>query len=258
MGAKRQATIPRQIVDELLAAAGDDLVLIGGQSLATWMGRYGVAMPGGFDFVSRDVDFLAASRGDKASVKRLARALGGRAAFPPERAAFTSLIGQAIRELSEDEVFNVDVLHAMWGAETDQVRNRAQHVRDGELEYRVLHPLDVLKSRLDNLHGLKEKQNDLGKAQLVAAIDVARAYLREQAALEPREAKRPVTLRYVGFIQNLAMTAAGKKVATRHGIHVADAIEPDAVRSKEFREKTLPRLVPLMSPARRREISRHA
>jgi hypothetical protein len=253
--AKKQRVIPQDVLDELLAAAGEHLVLIGGQSLATWMGRYRLSMPGGFEFVSRDVDFLAASRADKASVRRLAKALGGHAAFPSERAAFTSLIGQAIRELSDDEVFNVDVLHRMWGAESEEVRARALRVEDGELEYRVMHPLDVLKSRLDNLHGLAEKQNDLGKAQLVAAIEVTRAFLREQAALEPREAKRPATLRYAGFIATLASSDAGKKVAKKYGLHVADAIEPDAVRTKEFREKMLPRLVPLMSPARRKEIS---
>lgn len=258
MTAKRQAIIPTELVDELLAAAGDDLVLIGGQSLATWMGRYGVSMPGGFEYVSKDVDFLTTSRADKASVKRLARALGGRAAFPHERAAFTSLVGQAIRDLSEDEVFNVDVLYTMWGADSKQVRSRALRVEEDELTYRVLHPLDVLKSRLDNLHGLAEKQNDLGKAQLGAAIDVARAFLREAASLEPREARRPATLRYVGFIQSLATGPAGKKVASKYGIHVADAVEPDAVRTKEFREKMLPRLLPLMSPARRKEISGRA
>ena len=255
---KQQRVVPQDVLDGLLAVAGDDLVLIGGQSLATWMGRYGIAMPGGFEFVSRDVDFLAASRADKASVRRLAKALGGRAAFPPERAAFTSLIGQAIRELSDDEVFNVDVLHRMWGAESDDVRARALHVEDGELEYVVLHPLDVLKSRLDNLHGLAEKQNDLGKAQLTAAMEVTRAFLREQAALEPKEAKRPTTLRYLGFIGKLATGDAGMKVAKRYGLHVADAIEPDAVRTREFREKMLPRLVRLMSPARRKEISASA
>lgn len=255
MATKRQRVIPRDVLEQLLAAAGEDLVVIGGQSLAIWMDRYDIAMPHGFEYVSRDLDFLAASRSDKASVRRLASAFGGTTAFPPERAAFTSLIGQAIREVSDDEVFNVDVLYKMWGAESNGVRARAPTLTRGTVVVRVLHPLDVLKSRLDNLYGLKEKQNDLGKAQLTAAIEVARAYLREQASLEPREVKRPVTLRYVGFIESLATADAGKKVASRYGIHVADAIEPEAVRSKVFHEKMLPRLLRMMSPARRTELS---
>ena len=252
---KQQAVVPPDVVGKLLAAAGPGLVLVGGQSLAVWMARYGVRMPGGFEYVSKDVDFLAESAADSESVLRLARVLGGRSAFPRRRAALTSLVGQAILDISDTEVFNVDVLHTMWGASREDVRARALSIRDGGLEYRVLHPLDVLKSRLDNLYGLPSKQTPLGKAQLIAGIEVAQAFLRETAALEPKEARRPATLRYVGFIEKLATDDAGKKVAMRYGIHVADAIEPDAVRNKEFREKRLPQLVRLMSPSRRKEIS---
>jgi hypothetical protein len=251
---KRQVVIPPDVLDALLAAGGDDLVVIGGQSLALWMDRYRVAMPGGHGYVSTDLDFLAASSADRESVQRLARAFGGRASFPLQRAALTSLVGQAVRDLSDEEVYNVDVLHKMWGA-NDDVRARAIALPRGSTTVRVLHPLDVLKSRLDNLYGLKEKQTELGKAQLVAAIAVAQAFLREAAQLEPREARRPATLRYVGFIEKLATDDAGKKVAKRYDIHVADAIEPAAVRTKEFREKMLPRLFRLMSPPRRKEIS---
>lgn len=251
---QQQAIIPPKIVAHLLRAAGPELVLIGGQSLALWMGHYDVGMPGGFGYVSKDVDFLARSAADRESVRLLADALGGHAEFPLPRAALTSLVGQAIRPVSESEVFNVDVLHKMWGAK-DDVRERALPIRMRDVECRVLHPLDVLKSRLDNLYGLKEKQTELGKAQLVAAIGVVQAFLREAASLEPREARRPATLRYVGFVEKLATDDAGKKVAKRYEIHVADAIEPEAIRSKEFREKMLPRLARLMSPARRKEIS---
>lgn len=251
---REQAIIPPKIVEHLLRAADPELILIGGQSLALWMGRYDVGMPGGFSYVSKDVDFLARSAADRESVRRLADALNGQAEFPLPRAALTSLVGQAIKRVSDLEVFNVDVLHRMWGAK-DGVRDRALPIGVEGVDCRVLHPLDVFKSRLDNLYGLKEKQTELGKAQLVAAIAVTQAFLRDAARLEPKEARRPATLRYAGFIEKLATDDAGKKVVKRYGIHVADAIEPDAVRTKEFREKMLPRLVPLMSPARRKEIS---
>lgn len=255
MSAKRQAVIPKDVVATLLAAAGEDLVLVGGQALSLWMDRYGVEMPKAFSFVSRDVDFLAPSAADAESVRRLARTLGGRTVFPLKRAALTSLVGQAVKEVSEEEVYNVDVLHKMWGAKSD-VRDRAVLSGEAPSRFRVLHPLDVLKSRLDNLYGLKEKQNELGMAQLRAAIEVAQAFQREAAATEKAaSAKRPTTLRYVGFIEKLATDDAGKKVASRYGIHVADAIEPAAVPTRDFREKRLPQLGKLMSPARRRELS---
>ena len=251
---KRQAVIPKHVVEKLVLAAGPRLVLVGGQALAFWMDRFGITMPGGFEYVSKDIDFLAESAADSEAVRRLATALGGRSVFPRRRAALTALVGQAILDVSEEEVFNVDVLHKMWGAD-DSVRSRAVlagDVRDG---YRVLHPLDLLKSRLDNLYGLKEKQNDLGKAQLHAGIEVAQAFQRQAAATERRpKDKRPTTLRYVGFIEHLATGDAGKKVASRHRIHVADAIEPEAVPSRIFHDKKLPQLARLMSDARRRAL----
>ena len=80
-----------------------------------------------------------------------------------------------------------------------------------------MHPLDLLKSRLDNLHQLPEKQTDIGRAEL---------------------------------------GDAGRKVADRHGLHVADAIVPELVASTEFHQKKLPQLTTLMSPARKMAVER--
>lgn len=252
--AKRQAIVPEDVVDKLLGAASTRLVLVGGQALKVWMDRYRVAMPGGFTYVSRDVDFLAESARDTDDVRRLARALGGHTVFPRRRAALTALVGQVVLDRPDGEVFNVDVLHRVYGTDAD-IRSRAVEIREPRMTYRVMHPLDVLKSRVDNLYGLAEKQNELGSAQLVAAVAVARAFLCEAATLEhERTDRRPITLRYVGFIEEVATGDAGKKVARRYGIHVADAVEPDAVPSREFREKKLPQLARLMSNARRSEL----
>jgi hypothetical protein len=251
---QREAIVPAGVVEALLGAAGDRLVLVGGQALKVWMDRYGVTMPARVSYVSRDVDFLAESASDTGAVRRLARALGGRTVFPRRRAALTALVGQAVKSISDHEVLNVDVLHRVFGADK-RLRTRAVTIRLSKVELRVMHPLDVLKSRLDNLHGLREKQNELGEAQLRAAIEVARAFQREAAAVEntPRS-RRPTTLRYASFVERLAISDAGRKVAARHGIHVADAVEPSAVPHDGFREKTLPRLARRMSSARRREL----
>jgi hypothetical protein len=255
MTAPREAIIPRQVVDDLLAAATTELVLVGGQSLKAWMERYDVTMPAEMAYVSRDVDFLASSPQDSDSVRRLARALGGEAQFPRRRAALTAIIGQAAKKVGDDEVYNVDVLHTVFGADREALRARAVEFHERGLTYLVMHPLDVLKSRVDNLYALPEKQNELGRAQLIAGIEVARAFLREADQLENKAgARRPATLKYVAFIEKLATEDSGKKVARRYRIHVADAVEPQAVPSRDFRTKSLPRLLKLMSPRRRREL----
>jgi len=99
-----------------------------------------------------------------------------------------------------------------------------------------------------------QKRTELGKAQLASAIDVARAFQREAADTYDVSPRRPVTLRYASFSERLAFGSAGKKVAVRYGLHVAEAIEPGAISSHEFREKKLAKLAPLMSDARRREL----
>jgi hypothetical protein len=198
---------------------GTDLIVVGGQALAYWMDHYSVSMPANFSYVSHDLDLLARSAAASDDVRRIARAIGGRSVLPQRRAALTALVGQAVKEISAEEFYNVDVLHTVYGAEGD-IRGRAVEVEAREgLRFRVMHPLDVLKSRLDNLYGLREKQNDLGHAQLAAAIEVARAFLRDAEAGRPR-------LRYLKVIRKLARSDAGKKVAARYGIRVADLLNP--------------------------------
>jgi hypothetical protein len=61
----------------------------------------------------------------------------------------------------------------------------------------------------------------------------------------------------LGRIEALALSAAGRKVATRHGVHVADAVDPAPVAtSKPFINKKLPQLLQLMSVSRRAELER--
>ena len=251
----REAQTLPEVVQRLLAAAGPHLILVGGQALAFWMSRYDVSAPEAFAFVSRDMDFLTRSAGDKEEVIRLAKILGGRAVIPHER-ALTALVGQAVRPLDDAQYINVDVVFKIYGANAELVRKAAVDVNDADLMFRVMHPMDVLKSRLDNLHGLKEKQTALGQAQLEAAIRVAQRFQRSIAdELRPSAGARSPALRFARFIESLALSDAGRKVAERNRIFVADAIEPAAMDDVGFREKKLPQLLGMMSPQRRDELA---
>jgi hypothetical protein len=249
---KTEAVTPPETIQKLLGAGGDDLVLVGGQALAFWVDQYRLShhdpkLPA----ISNDVDFLSRSAGDKDVVSKLADAISGEAVFPSKR-ALTALVGQAIIDISDDEYINVDVIHKLIGLNGDTVRKRAVRVASGKgrSTFLVMHPLDVLHSRLANLHQLPDKQNDKGRMQLALAIDVGREFLRSAAKeAKPGEtaAGRSPLQGYVSAIERMATDDAGRKVAKRHGLHVADAIDPHLIPPGPFWTKRWPGLQKLMS-----------
>ncbi len=242
-----EAVTPPEIVHTLLSNSEND-ILVGGQALAYWAERYRLEIPTQFAAISADVDFLTASAAEWASVHRYARALEGEAYFPDKR-AMTSLVGQAFREISEQEYLNVDVLWSLVGLDSAKVAERAASVTMDGVTFKVMHQLDVLKSRLVNLHKLRDKQNAKGEMQLRLAIGVAREFLREEAAefAETLASGRSPIQYLVSEIERLAVEDAGRNVAARHGIHVADAIDPSLIPAGPFWTKRWPALRELMS-----------
>lgn len=250
---KTEAVTPPDMVAKLLDAAGSDLVLVGGQALAFWADRFGLRVPRAGPAVTNDVDFLTPSAADKEVVERFANVLEGQALFPNIH-ALTALVGQAYRFVSDEQYVNVDVIFSVVGLDGDAVRNRAVTVEPGLVSrpFKVMHPLDVLLSRLVNLYKLQDKQNQKGCLQLGLAIDVAREFLRQQATSEPaREiaAGRSPIQAYVTTIEHMALQDAGRKVAKRFGLHVADAIDPLLIPAGPFWSKRWPTLKTLMSQA---------
>jgi len=247
-----EAQTPQGIFLKLIEVAGED-ILIGGQALALWIEHYEIAVPEGVAAVSRDIDFLTDSPNSRESVERYAVALRGKTFFPSRR-AMTSLVGQAFLLLPDDEYINVDVLWRLVGLTAEQVRSRAVTAERADVSFRVMHELHVLHSRLINLHELKEKQNEKGQMQLRLAIDVAREFLRVEAAkysIEETGAGRSPLQPLFKEVTKLARDDAGRKVAQRHGIHVADAIDPSLIPAGPFWDRQWPQLAELMSPGYR-------
>lgn len=146
-----------------------------------------------------------------------------------------------------DEVINVDVIFKVFGAR-EGLRDRDVLAEVDGHAFKVMHQLDLLKSRLDNLYLLAEKQTSNGVMQLDRAVLVARAFLTDVAKQPAQDAKRPPVLMYIKLVEHLALSDAGRKVAERFGVHVADAIDPQWVHHALFHAQK-PQLRSLMSPA---------
>jgi hypothetical protein len=243
----REVGIQQRLLAHILSLAGERMVLVGGQALAFWAAYYAVPQPAAT--VTKDADFL----GTADDVRRIAGGLGGQARFPHDK-ALTALAGQVTRSLPGGDYVNIDVLHRLHGDVSVQAaRARAVQVESEAGRFTVLHPLDVLQGRLDNLHGLREKQDEHGAAQLALAIGITRAFLADEAARvapEGTRRKHALLLSHLKRIATMARSDAGRKVARRFALHVADGIDPSVVADlPAFRAKELPLLLPLLSEA---------
>jgi len=243
----------------LLAAAATekDLILVGGQALAFWMLHYGIQPDDGDQAITRDVDFFTPSAADRSAVKKFAHALGGTCYYPNER-TLTALVGQVIRRDSLDRYINVDVIFKTIGIPSAELQKYAIDVTIKDIGIiRVIDPITVLKSRVENLYRLNEKQNVMGIEQSKWAIRIVQRYMQSVRTLIKDnvevEARDPM-LKKVGRVLRIAESSAGKGVSVRFGIHAADAIEPGLVNNAAFHEKRLPQVLSLMSDQRRAEI----
>lgn len=262
MSGEGEAWMPAALVERVLRSASDDVVLVGGQSLAFWMSRYGIRDPGGRPAISRDVDFFTRDATNVAPLYRFAKAIGGQARIMPMR-AITALMGSAVAPAGEDRVHNVDLIHTVFGLDRDHVLANSMQVitRDGA-RFRVMHPLDVLQSRNINLHKLADKQDALGQLQFRLSIEVARVYLEQcmdelerDSSLEPAARERAI-LDPLQVVLSYASESAARKNATRYEIYLADAIPAWRIRSPAFWERQWPHLRQRMSPEHAAECER--
>jgi len=242
-----------ELLARILELAGTGMILVGGQALAFWAAYYDVPAPA--IAVTKDVDFV----GTRADVERLARGLGGKATFRRQR-DLTLLTGRIEKDLPGGDYINIDVLSRVYGdVSTESLGKRAIVAESPAGKFRIMHPLDVLQGRLENVHGLVEKQDEHGIAQLQLAVLMVREFLRDIASQEAphrNTVARPVTLRHLRRIESLALSDAGRKVAKRHKIHVADAVDPLPLLHIElFATKKLPQLLSLMSNERQAQVA---
>src|ERR1700735_1925778 len=179
MNTKRdiEAPLTPEDVRKILSICSPRGLLVGGQALAFWADHLRVERPASLvSGVTADADFI----GNSALAKDLARHLGWQLWIPALDDA-TPQTGKVTHRTKSGAVKQVDFLSGVIGLTTKDLVRRAIEMEMPDIGHlRVIHPIDVLDSRIQNLHLLPEKRTDAGIAQARLAVEVVRAFIRAE------------------------------------------------------------------------------
>lgn len=152
-------------------------------------------------------------------------------------AALTSLIAQLrIPVGGSGKVRNVDVLHLLYT--TGGLRKSREFTRrverdavlvelDSGVQLRVMHPLDVLESRVQNAVGLVDDKGEHVITQARWAIAVARSALLRVARSPTEDGER--IGRHVQRVFRLWKSPVGQRLWNEHRLCVLDALDVEAL-----------------------------
>ncbi len=148
--------------------------------------------------VSADADFIA----DGELARQLARTLGWNVWIPGiDDATFQT--GKVTNKLPDGSVKQVNFLASVAGLVTEDVRKRALEMEVPEIgRLRVMHPVDVFDSRIQNLALIPAKQTPAGVSQANLAIDVARAFIRAEIVERGERKALPLLERIAEFAKD--------------------------------------------------------
>lgn len=220
----REAPLTPHEVRTVLKICSPRGLLVGGQALAFWADHLLVAKPPELESgVTADADFI----GDSALAQHLGAVLGWKTWLPTLDDA-TPQTGKVTRRARGGGVKQVDFLAGVVGLTTKDIVRRAVEMdvpRIGRL--RVMHPIDVLDSRIQNLHALPDKRNAAGIAQARLSVEVGRAYIRREIAEHGERAG----LKLLERVADIAMDIAAVRVFLLYEIDPLRAVPLDDFRA---------------------------
>jgi len=206
-----EAPLTREEVRKILGICSPRGLLVGGQALAFWADHLQVEPPLSLSAgVTADADFI----GDSVLAQDLAKRLGWRIWIPALEDS-TPRTGKVTELTKSGAVKQVDFLSGVVGLTTKDLARRAIEMQLPEIgRLRVIHPLDVLDSRIQNLHVLPEKRTDAGIAQARLAVDVARAFIRQEIATRDER----VGLKHLERVAEIAADISAIRIFLLYGI----------------------------------------
>lgn len=247
-----EVALTREEVDEILFQCGTEALLVGGQALAVWAGYFRVRAVGELsEIITLDADFI----GNRRVAEKLRAALGWDIYFPTIDDS-TPQTAKVSTKLPGGGVKQVDFLSAIVGLSpaTVQVRAAELELRSGA-RVRILHPLDVLESRLRNLDILPQKRNSVGIAQAELAIAVAGKFL--DLLIESGERMRTL-LDAVKRVSQIALDPRLSRVVFDFGLDPLACVPWQRIDSPAFQTKRWPQILGRAEELKRKHAERRA
>jgi len=219
-----EAVLTVEDLKRILSICAPRGLLVGGQALAFWADHLQVKRPADLvSGVTADADFI----GDAGLAISLGKSLGWETWIPTLDDA-TPQTAKVSHRLRNGGVKQVDFLSGVAGLTTKDLVRRAVVMELPEMgQVRVIHPVDVLDSRIQNLHLLPEKRTRTGIAQAKLAVDVVRAFISQQVSTRNER----TGLKLLERVAEIAAESAAVRVFLLYGIDPLAAIPLEEFRT---------------------------
>jgi hypothetical protein len=219
-----EAPLAPEDVRKILSICSPRGLLVGGQALAFWADHLQVERPATLvSGVTADADFI----GDSALAKDLGKHLGWQVWIPALDDS-TPQTGKVTHRTKNGGVKQVDFLSGVVGLTSKDLARRAIEMDVPDIGLlRVIHPIDVLDSRIQNLHLLPEKRTDAGIAQARLAVGIARAFIRQEVGTRGER----VGLKLLERLAEIASDIAAVRVFLLYGIDPLGAVPLEDFRT---------------------------
>lgn len=246
----------RQEDAEQILAASPGGILIGGAALSFWRSDSAGPLPPALSAgVTLDIDFF----GGRRHAEELARAikdlyhtrvevyLPSLDDFTPNSAKLC-LFGYGGRP--ENTYLEIDYLSSVYGFDEsaiERMKSRAPMIDGESSRFQIMHPLDVLLSRVHNLAGLPSKQNSAGRAQAEMAVGVVYEFFLNDLGVGDAVVEKKGIPGVGGALkaaEELIRFARSKHAAVAYrdfGVDVLVAIPADHFATDQFRAERWPR-----------------
>jgi hypothetical protein len=219
-----EAPLTPEDVRKILSICSPRGLLVGGQALAFWADHLQVERPVSLvSGITADADFI----GDSVLAKDLAKRLGWQIWIPALDDS-TPQTGKVTHRTKSGQVKQVDFLSGVVGLTTKDLVRRAIEMEIPDIGLlRVIHPIDVLDSRIQNLHVLPEKRTVAGIAQARLAVDAVRAFIRQEVATRDER----TALKLLERVADIAGDIASVRVFLLYGIDPLKAVPLEDFRT---------------------------